>query len=100
MKHLILFSLLFPLTVSGFSRAPDVCNSYAFIEPTAREDGSSLGVSEIAYYTVYINQKKANYPKIPVGTNSWTWAGSTCGNCVQAITTDTNGLDSKFSECL
>jgi len=96
MKYLL---LILPLLM-GFSSTPNECRSYSFVEPTEREDGSALPVSDIAHYTIYIDKKKANWPPIPAGQSSWTWFSKDCSICVQLKTVDIKGQESKFSECI
>jgi len=95
MKYLL---LILPMLM-GFSNTPSECKTYTIIEPTLRENNTALLKKDIDYYVVYLDKKEANLPPLPAGTTSWTWMGSTCGQCVQVKTFLKDGQESIFSAC-
>lgn len=88
MKFLIILLLLIPLTVSAATGT--------FTAPTEREDGTSLSLSEIAGYRVYVDGiEDLSISPLTSDATAFSLVLGSGTFLVELTTLDTDGLESK-----
>ncbi len=108
LSYLLAFILVLPLVAcsggdGGSSGSSDSSLALSWVAPSEREDGTGLGLSEIASFRVYYGTESGNYSDtISIDDHSATqvvFTGIPSGTYYAVITTvDTDGRESSFSD--
>ena len=104
LSYLLALSLVFPLVgcSGGDAGSSDSSPALSWVAPSEREDGTGLGLSEIAGFRIYYGTESGNYSDtISIDDHSATQvmlAGIPSGTYYTVMTVvDTDGRESSFS---